>query len=267
MTRIGTVPYLNALPLVDGLADEPGIELLREVPSRLVRRLRRGELDAALVSSVELFRDPPLDWLDLAAITSDGPVQSILLFCRTQPAAVTSLALDRSSRSASAMAQVCLARFLGADVRRLEEAAPDTPVDQLDVDAVLRIGDPALSSDPAGRRVIDLGAVWSEATGLPFVYAAWLLRPEARPADVEGLERALLAARRRGLSRRGELARSFARAHDMDPERCARYLEQAIGFSLGARERQGLALFGRLAGELGLVDHGLLRPARVARPA
>jgi chorismate dehydratase len=256
MARLGTVPYLNALPLVEGLADEPGLELVREVPSRLVTRLRSGELDAALVSSVELFRDPPLDWLTVAGVTSEGPVESILLFCRTAPADITSLALDSSSRSAAVMTQVCLTRFLGASPQRVCEAAPDAPLPSLDADAVLRIGDPALATDPAGREVLDLGELWTASTGLPFVYAAWLAR---RGADLTGVAQALGRARDLGLARRDELARAFAERHDHDPERSVRYLAEAIGFRLGAREREGLALFGELAAACGLVDHGRLR--------
>lgn len=75
MLRLGTVPYLNALPLVEGLADEKGVQLVTAVPSRLAPMLRAGALDLALVSAVELFRDPPLGWIPGPAITSCGPVR------------------------------------------------------------------------------------------------------------------------------------------------------------------------------------------------
>ncbi|MBM3984316.1 MAG: hypothetical protein FJ296_01280, partial [Planctomycetes bacterium] len=54
--RLGSVPYLNALPLVQGLAGRADLSLAEDVPARLVPRLRAGELDAALCSAVELFR-------------------------------------------------------------------------------------------------------------------------------------------------------------------------------------------------------------------
>ena len=77
MWRLGTVPYLNALPLVGGLADAPGVELVEELPSRLAPRLRSGELDLALVSSVELFRTPRLSWISGPAITDNTSTSPI----------------------------------------------------------------------------------------------------------------------------------------------------------------------------------------------
>lgn len=264
MLRVGTVPYLNARPLVQGLESRPDVALLADVPSRLVLALRAGQLDAALVSAVELFRDPPLQWLDLAAITSAGPVRSILLFCRCAPAEVTSLALDRSSRSASVLAQVCLRSLLGAPVARVAETSPEARLADVDADAVLRIGDPALATDPGDRLVVDLGAVWTARTGLPFVYAAWLL-PPGPPAP--GLLDALRLARDEGLARRAVIASEFARSQGRDPAALADYLEHAIGYGLGPAEREGLGRFGRLARELGLVDHAALPAPLAARIA
>ncbi|HZL99446.1 MAG TPA: MqnA/MqnD/SBP family protein, partial [Planctomycetota bacterium] len=100
--RLGSVPYLNARPLVAGLDRERGVELSEAPPSELARQLRAGRLDAALASAVELLRDPPLGWIAGPAIASRGPVASILLFVRGPPAAVRSLALDRSSLTAAA---------------------------------------------------------------------------------------------------------------------------------------------------------------------
>ena len=259
MPRVGTVPYLNALPLVEGLDREPGIDLVREVPSALVRSLRAGTVDAALVSSVELFRDPALDWIDGVGVTSRGPVQSILLFCNVDPTAVRHLALDASSRSAAVLAQVCLARFLGASVERTSSVSPEAPLATIEADAVLRIGDPALRTRPDGRAVLDLGQVWTDATGLPFVYALWLARPGA---ELAALPVALGRSLDRGLAARDTLATRFAEEHGMDPAACRHYLGHAIGYTLGDAERTGLALFGRLAHAAGLVDRAELPAPR-----
>ncbi len=258
MWRLGSVPYLNALPLVEGLADDPAVELVQELPRRLAPRLRAGELDLALVSAVELFRDPPLGWIAGPAVTSEGAVRSILLFLRTPLAEVRSLALDTSSLSAAAMSQVCLRRFVGLEELALRDAPPDAPLDTLDADAVLRIGDPALATPPGDRDVVDLGALWTEHTGLPFVYALWLARPDVDGAAVAPL---LEAARRRGLARRRLLADGFAAAHGLPVADCRDYLDRCIGYALGARELEGLRTYGRLAHELGLVDRPTLPPA------
>lgn len=258
MLRLGTVPYLNALPLVEGLQEDADVQLVRAVPAALLPRLRAGELDAALVSAVELFRDPPLRWLPGPAVTCRGPVESILLFLRCEPGRIASLALDSSSLSAAAMTRVLLAEVHDVRAPRLLAAPPDAPLDTLDADAVLRIGDPALRTDPGDRRVLDLGETWTRHTGLPFVFALWLARPDV---DAGRLVPRLLAAREAGLARRDELAERFAREHAMDAARCRRYVRQSIGYDLGPAELDGLRRFGRVAHELGLVDRGELPAA------
>jgi chorismate dehydratase len=260
--RLGSVPYLNARPLVAGLDSLPGVALIEAPPSELARQLRGGRLDAALASAVELLREPPLGWIAGPAIASRGPVCSILLFLRGEPAAVRTLSLDRSSLTAAALAQVCLAEFLGVEAPRVTLCNPGAALAEIDADAVLRIGDPALTTAPDGRQALDLGALWTERTGLPFVWAVWLVRAQATAAELDVLRSAVLAARTRGLPQRDELARRFAAAQGLDPEFCRDYLHRRIHFDLGPDERQGLAAFARLAHRHGLVDH-----AQVPEPA
>lgn len=255
MFRLGTVPYLNAQPLLEGLQPDPDLQLVQDVPSALVPRLRAGELDLALVSAVELFRQPELGWLPDPAITSAGPVRSILLFLNTAPEQVRRLALDSSSLSAAAMAQVCLTSFFGVTGLRVDRVDPQVDLGAIEADAILRIGDPALRTDAGGRPALDLGAVWTGHTGLPFVYALWL---GGHTSGAGVLWPRLCAARDLGLLRRGELALRFAADHGMDPAATRDYLEHAVGYRFGARERQGLTLFGQLAHEQGLVDSARL---------
>ena len=257
MWRLGTVPYLNALPLVEGLRTQPGVDLIEELPARLAPRLRAGDLDLALVSSVELFREPRLGWIEGPAITSCGAVKSILLYLRRPLPEVRSLGLDSSSRSAAVLAQVCLRGFAGLDPLDVSLAPPDRTLDTLEQDAVLRIGDPALSTDPLDREVLDLGTYWTDQTGLPFVYALWLTRPDL---DGAGIVPLLEQSRRVGLAQRERLAEDFARANGLPVAQTQRYLAEHIGFELGAAEREGLERFGAMAHELGLVDRPELPP-------
>src|SRR5437870_1294687 len=60
MKPLGTVPYLNARPLVAGLEPALSSTLVEAVPSELARRLAAGDLSAALVSSVVPLSDPGL---------------------------------------------------------------------------------------------------------------------------------------------------------------------------------------------------------------
>ena len=73
--RVGSVAYLNAVPLTRGIENE----VLLATPSELARKLRQDELDAALVSVVEVLFQDRYDILEGIAIASLGEVQSVLL--------------------------------------------------------------------------------------------------------------------------------------------------------------------------------------------
>ena len=108
--RVGTVPYLVARPLNLGLEAEPELEVAREVPARLVERLRQGTLDVALVSSIELFRAEGYGFLAGPAIAGRGYVASVQVFLRRPLGSLRSVTLDPASRTSQALAQVVLAR-------------------------------------------------------------------------------------------------------------------------------------------------------------
>ena len=63
--RVGSVGYLNAVPLTRGIEDE----ITYATPARLAEMLRREELDAALVSVVEVLESERYDILDGIALS------------------------------------------------------------------------------------------------------------------------------------------------------------------------------------------------------
>src|SRR5437870_13818179 len=77
--RVGSVRYLNAVPLTRGLEDE----VLFATPSKLAELLQRDELDAGLASVTEALFNDRYDVLDDIAVPSRGEVRSVLLAHRT----------------------------------------------------------------------------------------------------------------------------------------------------------------------------------------
>jgi predicted solute-binding protein len=87
----------------------------------------------------------------------------------------------------------------------------------------------------------DLGEQWKKLTGLPFVYALWLVRPEVvDPKSVAGQLRAL---RDRNLA---DLQKLSAGQTEFDPAFCDSYYRENLRFSFGEREKQGLRKFAEL---------------------
>lgn len=258
--RVGAVSYLNTKPLIADLERlAPGIELVLDLPSRLADDLSAGRLDVALIPSVEAFRDPTYVVVSDACIGCRGPVRSVKLLSRRPMAEIRTLALDEGSRTSIALSRILL------DVRhgvrpRLSSLPLGRPAEEAGTDAALVIGDRAMGPAPAEFPFVwDLGDVWCRWAELPFVFAMWTARPGV---DLGELPRALSAARDVGLSRLEEIAAHEAPRVGLTPDDCLTYLRDHLHFRLGARERQGLELFRRLAAERGLVPPD---PSVVAR--
>jgi chorismate dehydratase len=237
--KVGSVPYLNAVPLTRGLEEQ----ILFAPPSELARLLQRDELDAALVSLTEVLLHDRYDILDGIAVASLGEVKSVFLAHRQPLGEMREIYCDTASLSSLNLLKILLAENgLKPELRPLPDyqSAPS-------LDNVLLIGDPALefarSSPP--HELWDLGAAWFELTGLPFVYAVWALRRVPN----EPLRRLLREARNFGLD---TLDYIIASRTDFDLDFRKDYLSWHIHYHLATEERRGIARFIEL-----LRKHGL----------
>ncbi len=238
--RVGSVPYLNAVPLTRGIEDE----ILFVTPSKLAQMLQRDELDAALVSITEPLLNDRYDILDGVAIASLGEVKSVFVAHRYPLAEIREIFCDAASLTSVNLMKVLLAeRGLKPEFVPLPdyEVAPSC-------DAVLLIGDRAIDFSRAGHehQLWDLGTAWFELTKLPFVYAVWALR---RGIENAALRRQLRDAQDFGLDTLDHIIRS---RHEYDLDFRKDYLGWHIHFHLGADEKRGITKFIEL-----LRKHGL----------
>jgi chorismate dehydratase len=251
--RIGAVEYLNARPLVYGLERAPGFALRYDVPARCADLLHAGDIDLGLIPSIEYLRGPqPYAIVPDLAVASRGAVASVALYTRREPRDIRVIAMDTTSRTSVAMTRV-LAKRAFKIAPEAVPMAPDLETMLERADAAVIIGDTALflDHDAMGVRKIDLGELWTDATGLPFVYAFWVGRSGVVvPADVAQLRE----ARNRGVANAHGIARACFPSDAARQTIAARYLRDNICYSLGAEEREGVASFYRYASELGLVS-------------
>ena len=232
--RVGSVGYLNTVPLTRGLEEE----VTYATPSRLAEMLQRDELDAALVSVVEVLFNDRYDILDGIAIASLGEVRSVVLAHRKPLGEVTEVFCDTAS-----LTSVQLLRVLLAERGLKPEFKPLASYDFAALpDYAMLIGDPALdfALGPREHEIWDLGAAWYELTNLPFVYAVWALR---RGVENAGLRRILREARDFGLDTLDSIIRTRTEySYDFRKD----YLGWHIHYHLGSDEKRGLAKFTEL---------------------
>ena len=261
--RLGAVSYLNARPLVYGVAadvqssefrvqsSDVVFDLRFDVPAVCARLLADGQIDLGLIPTIAYFDRPGNKFVPDIAIASDGPVVSVAIFTRTPIERVRTLALDTSSRTSVALTRILCSKLFQIAPTFTPEA-PDLESMLETADAALLIGDPALFVDyeRLGAAKIDLGESWTSLTGLPFVWAAWVGAASAADAAVvQQLQR----IRDAGLAHSDEIANAYTPG---DPARQAigrRYLRESIRYDLPPRALQGLETYFRYALELGLI--------------
>lgn len=176
--RVGCVPYVNAIPLaMPFVRPDSNIEVRFDVPSRLPSLLDSGEAQAILVSSFDALTQANRRMGRRVCIGSFGPVESVRLFSKVPFEKICSLALDQSSMTSNSLAQIVLAESLDCRPSTCK-MAPDLNSMLEGNDACVLIGDIGMAADGTGLHVLDLGEAWTDLTGLPFVWAAWVGRDE-----------------------------------------------------------------------------------------
>ena len=251
--RIGAVSYLNTRPLVYGLDQlAPQHELVFDLPSRLADRLAAGELDVALIPSIEFFQNPDYRIVSDACIGCRGPVRSVKLLSRVPLESIRTLALDEGSRTSVALVRILLQERFGL-APRLVPFPIDVAPESIRADALLMIGDRAIHP-PAGQFAAewDLGDVWCRWSELPFVFAMWVCGAGVSPAQHAELGTTLSGARDLGVANVEQIAREEHARFGLSCDDCLTYLRDHLHFTLGPREMAGLRLFHKHASDMGL---------------
>lgn len=242
--KIGCVPYLNAEPLIWPLENgqmQHGFEIIREVPSELVKKIGNGKLDCALASSVAALDYPALIPVPNIAIASRGAAASVLLFHNDPIGDLETIWLDPASRTSNMLVQILMDRashnvceFINPEIN----AAPE--IDQLPMKTGrLLIGDMALrvsNGADAATNYTDLGELWKEKTGHPITFARWFARNGDIAAELLPI---LTQARDWSLMHLPTFVENLSEKYGFPTELVDRYLRINISYMHGPREQAG----------------------------
>jgi chorismate dehydratase len=263
MVRIGQISYLNCTPIFTMLREmypDSGYRYLEGVPSYLNQQLREGKVEVCPSSSIEYARNPAYyRFMPDLSISACGAVKSVLLFSRQPLAELNDVRIGLTSQSETS---VILLKIL---LRKFYRLRNDFAVTTLSLAeglskfaAVLLIGDQALQESmaaPAGCHVYDLGAEWQRCTGLPFVFALWLVREDwyrqARP-EVIRLRDRLLAAKRESLASLEAIAERCQESAGLSRRVLIDYW-RTISYDLSPDHLEGVRLYFHYAAECGLI--------------
>jgi chorismate dehydratase len=258
--RVGHIQFLNCLPLYWGLARTGtllDLELTKDTPEKLSEQLVRGDLDIAPVTLVEFLRNAGdlVAFPDLA-VGCDGPVMSCVIVSQVPLEKLDGarVALGSTSRTSVRLAQLLLEERYGVRPEYFR-CPPDLGLMMQEADAAVLIGDAALRANlhdgpRLGLAVHDLGAMWKEWTGLPFVFAVWATRRdylEREPASVRAVHAAFLDSRDLSLQEVDKVAEQAARWESFGRDVLARYFT-TLDFRFGPAQLEGVTEFARRVG-------------------
>jgi len=253
LIKVCAVQYLNTSPLVWGLLHGPQrgkFDLTFELPAQCAEAVASRTADLGIIPSIELERQD-LGIVPGLGIASNGPVRSILLISKVPARKIRVLAADSSSLTSVVLARVVLEKRFNTKPE-IVTLAPDLDAMLAVADAALIIGDPALRLSPEALPylVIDLGAEWTELTGLPMVFAVWAGEKSCITPDVIRIFRDSYYYGRDHLE---DILRELAVPRGFPADLARRYLSGHIMYELTPAACEGMALFRRMARECGAV--------------
>lgn len=260
--RIAAPDDLYARPLLFGLDHQPDVALdVRHHPS-FADMLLCCELDAALLSVVDLQGNAGgFTVIPAGCIAANGRTLTTRIFSRVRPANLSALYVDSEARTSTVLSKVLWSHAYNVmlDLLPFDHAHQEVPDD---AEAVLLVGDKVVTDPPLGFDwQIDLGCMWHEMTGLPLVFNVWTA---GDPADGPALNRILSAARRKGTQCLGEIAQDRSLIGDWPTDMAHEFLTRHMYYEFGEAQREGMEEFFYLAAECGAIDE--YQPVRYYRP-
>ncbi len=254
--RVSVVEYLNTAPLVWGMLkgrERGRFELEFTLPSKCADDLRQHKVDVGIIPAIEYQRMENVEIVPGISIASKNEVKSVLLFSNVPIGEARSVAMDTSSRSSIALTTILLRKFYRRDFQAIP-VDPNLEMMLQRADAALLIGDPALTASASKPTpfIYDLASEWKKFTRLPFVFALWVGRRDARLAEF-GAD--FTASRDEGLAHVNEIAAEHAPRLGLSVEDVRIYLTENIDYTLDDENLKGLQLFYKLARELGLIQN------------
>ncbi len=247
-------------PLAAELAQRYVIDNM--LPSQCADRLASGEADIGLIPIASLASNPALKILPGCTIASKHRVRSLLLVHRAaRPiSAARSIAADTASRTTLAYARILLHPWKNPDVPFLPANADlDAMLDL--ADAAILIGDPALLAleeqanrmERTGEKLVylDLAEEWTRLMHVPFVSAVWAIAC-SRPLD-EIVATDFIRSRDHGLQNIDALVTEWSKKLPLSEQTIRAYLTTNIHYVLDEECVEGMRVFFREAGRLGIL--------------
>ncbi|MBA3648020.1 MAG: menaquinone biosynthesis protein [Chitinophagales bacterium] len=191
--KVAAVSYLNTKPFLFGIRHSPlvkEVELIIDHPSRIAEELIKGNADLGLVPVAVIPEIGSAKIISDYCIGCNGAVSSVSIYSEVPIWEVNEIFLDYQSRTSTELAKILVRNYWGIQPIPLT-TFPGYEKLIANNRAGLIIGDRALYAKNKFQYSYDLGEAWKQYTGLPFVFACWIMNKELPSGFINEFNEAL----------------------------------------------------------------------------
>lgn len=237
--KASAVSYINTKPFLYGIFKsglESEIDLELDIPSECARKLKAKEVDFALVpvAIIPELSNPII--ISDYCIGSLGAVKTVCIFSEVPIDQVTTIYLDYHSRTSVELTKILLNEYWQLSPELIHASEGFEKLIKGNT-AGLVIGDRAIALKKVFPYKYDLGTIWKDFTGLPFVFAAWVSN-ETLPEDFINRFNVAMKLGIEQIPQLSMLIPSPEPTFDIKE-----YFTKNISYILDASKRKGLELF------------------------
>lgn len=249
--RVCNVSYLNS-SAYRSFTEFAWFDYKETTPEACANKLLDSSVELALVPVAESIAHGGYQLFDYG-IVANGPVRSVLVFCENPLESLDTIFLDSSSRTSVILLKILMHYLTAGERKQLDFIAVPAREALRQVGGskgALVIGDLAFQHRREFRYQIDLAQWWKQATGLPFVFAAWAARPGIQKHECFAN---LGKAFERSVRLCHVYARAWADERHFDCDAAEDYVTRLIRYHIDLDAEHGLRMFAEIAASLNLL--------------
>ncbi len=260
VTRVGKIDFLNTLPFFhswDSSNGQSGIRFVEGYPQQINEKMRNGEIDLGLTSSLFYARHfQDLFVLPSLCIGAYRRSRSVTLYSSKPIESLDGARIGLSAKSLSASSLLKILLKLRWGFENVFEESLLPPEQMLSCyNACLLIGDEALFFRPPGLFAYDLSEIWWQWTGYPFCFALWTVRKSFFEGHVSETKAVFESLERNLVRNLGDIENivQTSQVPSFQKTLVAEYL-RSLEYRLPEKIKTGLLLFFDYAQKIGLVS-------------
>lgn len=247
---ICVIDSILTAPLIAGLDNH--FRIIKDSPRNCLHMLREGQLDTGILSALD-YAEGKGNWKIIpgGAIAAGEGMRQINLFFNTDIRHLDQIAFDQSSQNALVILKIILQeKYLITP--KLVAIEGDLHKKLKGADAALLTGNLAYQQHLSNHAYIDLVDEWYDLTGLPFVYALWVVNDTSFTVqDLPAIKEQLATVS----DRIPQAAKEVSQTMGGDWKKYDQYFRTVISYQFNEQEQQGLNELFRYAFFYGFIDH------------